>query len=158
MSLEINTAIYNSKGVDLSAVSSVASQILNNAKAQAQPQVQVIDYSKFNRATLGIDLYSSRTNAELQKQISLTQAGLYTQSVDVAKLNSQAALNLYSAETVAKNVALTQSVQQTELTPVKQIEEPKNIVELFNITDKNSNSHNGFNPFNTDEETADKKQ
>ena len=160
MSLNLNTALYYSKGVDLNNVNAVSNQILKSAQQKsAEPTVQAIDYSKFNRATLGIDLYSSRTNVDLQKQIALTQAGLYSKSVDVARLNAQAAMNLYSAQSVQKQVELTQSVAQAnELTPVKQLENNRNIVQLFNISDKNSNSQNSFNPFmNGEEATTDEK-
>ena len=153
MSLNLNTALYYSKGVDLNNVNAVSAQILKSAQQKStEPTVQAIDYSKFNRATLGIDLYSSRTNVDLQKQIALTQAGLYAQAVNIAKLNSQAAMNLYSAATVQKNVELTQSIQQTELIAPRKLEQQSNIIELFNIADKNSKSSNSFNPFNQDNE------
>jgi len=156
MSLNINTALYRANGVDINNAQAVASQILKSAQSNQQPQVQAIDYSKFNRAALGIDLYSSRTNVDLQKQIALTQAGLYAQAINVAKLNSQAAMNLYSATTVQKNVELTQSVQTTELNPPPKVEQQSNIVQLFNISDKNSHSSNGFNPFKANEEEVEK--
>ena len=152
--LNVNTAIYSAQGIDVNNVAKVSSQILKEASANAQPSVQAIDYSKFNRATLGIDLYSSRTNAQLQKQIAMTQAGLYAQAVDVAQLNSAAAASLYSASTVAKNVELTQSVQTNELIAPKQLEVETSKIQLFNISDKNSRSSNGFNPFEADEENA----
>jgi len=158
MSLNLNTALYRASGIDVNNVASVSGQILNNAQANSQIQVQAIDYSKFNRANLGIDLYSSRTNVDLQKQVALTQAGLYAQAIDVAKLNTQAAMNLYSASTVQKNVELTQSVQAVELNPPPKVEQQANIVQLFNISDKNSNSSNGFNPFKTDEEETDNQE
>ncbi len=154
--LNVNTALYSSQGVDINSVASVSSQILSNAKnqqvQQVQPQIQNIDYSKFNRSTLGIDLYSSRTNLDLQKQISMIQAGLYAQAINVAKLNSQAALNLYSAATVQENVEKMLSVQSNELTIPKTVEALPSRVELFNISDKNSKSSNGFNPFNMEKE------
>lgn len=155
MSLNVNTALYSLSGVDIDSVAKVKSQILSNNE---QANVKAIDYSKFNRATLGVDLYSSRTNVDLQKQIALTQAGLYAQAVNVAKLNSQAALNLYSANTVAKNVELAQSTQSAELSPVQRIEKAENTIQLFNINDKNSHSSNGFNPFEASpENTGDEK-
>ena len=82
--LNVNSAIYSRQGIDVNNVNKIASQIVKEA-SNNQPTVQAIDYSKFNRATLGIDLYSSRTSADLQKQIAMTQAGLYAQAVDVAK-------------------------------------------------------------------------
>ncbi len=159
MSLGINNAIYSFQGIDTKNVGNISAQILNEAqKATKEVKVEGFDYSKFNRANLGVDLYSSRTNPELQKQIALTQAGLYLQSINVAKLNSQAALNLYSANTVQKQVELTQSVQSNELVAPKALEKPESNVQLFNISDKNSNSSNGFNPFETTENNASKEK
>ena len=154
MSLNLNTALYALNGVDVNSVNSVAKGILN-AESKAQPTVQNIDYSKFNRAALGVDLYSSRTNVDLQKQVAMIQAGLYAKAVDVAMLNSSAAANLYSAQTVQKNVELTQSITQgADLTAPKQSEANRNFIELFNITDKNSNASSGFNPFQAGEEVS----
>lgn len=158
MSLNLNTALYGLSGVDVSNVNRVAKDILGG-KQNSEASVKAIDYSKFNRATLGVDLYSSRTDVELQKQIALTQAGLYAKAVDVAKLNSAAAMNLYSAQTVQKNVELTQSTAQgAELQAPKQLEANGNVIHLFNISDKNSNSSNGFNPFEADEEKSSREE
>ena len=154
MGLNVNTTLYSMQGVDVSSVNSVANRILAQSanQAKAEPVVKGIDYTKFNRNTLGVNLYSSRTNVDLQKQISQIQAGLYAKSVDVSRLNSAAAQNLYSAASVQKNVELTQSIQQTELTSPKQLDEQQiNIIELFNISDKNSSS-SGFNPFEEKEQ------
>ncbi len=154
MNLNVNTALYNTKGVDVQSVASVSNRILANSQDK-QATVQAIDYSKFNRATLGVDLYSNRTTPELQKQIALTQAGLYVQAINVAKLNSAAAQNLYSAATVQKNVELTQSVaEKADLESPKKVEENQNVIQLYNTQDKNPNSHNGFNPFRWSEEAA----
>ena len=96
-----------------------------------------------------------KADIELQKQIALTQAGLYAQAVNVAKLNSSAAANLYSANTVQRNVELTQStIANNELAPVKKLEQNSNTIELLNVADKNSNSSNGFNPFKSSDEKS----
>lgn len=154
MNVNLNNAIYAKQGIDINNVDKASAQILKSA-ADNQPKVQSIDYSKFNRAALGIDLYSSRTNVELQKQIALTQAGLYAQAINVAKLNSSAAANLYSANTVQRNVELTQStIANNELAPVKKLEQNSNTIELLNVADKNSNSSNGFNPFKSSDEKS----
>ena len=155
MNVGLNTALYNAQGVDLINVEKVASDILNSAKKQ-EPAVKAIDYSKFNRASLGIDLYSSRTNAQLQKQIATTQAGLYLQSIDVSQLNSNAAANLYNAVNTQKNVSLTQSIQNIEIEPVKSLEKPENKTQVYTAKDSASNSSSGnFNPFaNTGKNTT----
>ena len=151
MSLNVNTSLYSLYGVDANNVDKITSKILS--KKQETPAVKEIDYSKFNRRTLGIDLYSNRTNVDLQKQISLTQAGLYAKSINVAQLNSSAAANLYSASTVAKNVELTQSINlNTEIIAPKQIEKAQTVLETSNIKDKHPSSSNGFNPFSSGEE------
>lgn len=155
--LNVNSALYTSKGIDTQSVQAVSKQILNNSK-NAEPVVSGIDYSKFNRATLGVDLYSSRTNTELQKQIALTQAGLYAKAVNVAKLNAMAAANLYSASTVQKNVEMTQSKAISELNPAIEAQKQANVIQLFAASDKNSNSSNGFNPFRAEKEENSKEE
>ena len=155
--LNVNsTKLYSLNGVDTASVAKVSSEIL--ARSNAEPKVVSIDYSKFNRATLGVDLYSSRTSTQLQKQIALTQAGLYAQSVNVAKLNSFAAANLYSAATVQKNVELTQSTTVNELASPRAIEESNQKVEFFNILDGSSNSSNGYNPFGEESSDSEKSE
>ncbi len=119
MALNVNSALYGAQGIDAASVTSVSKQILNT------PEVKSIDFSKFNRASQGIDLYSSRTNVDLQRQIALTQAGLYVHSVNVAKLNSNAAANLYSGS----KVGISQSTKE-----------------------KHPDSSNGFNPFSKKEQ------
>ncbi len=151
--LNVNSAIYSANGVDVNNVAKVASQILETS-SKSEPKVQAIDYSKFNRATLGIDLYSSRTNSDLQRQIALTQAGLYTKAVDIAQLNSAAAASLYSANQVAKNVEMAQSVQAQEIIAPKQLSQEISNIQVFESSDKNSNSSNSFNPFNANEENG----
>ena len=116
---------------------------------------ETIDYSKFNRANLGIDLYSSRIQPELQKQIALTQKGLYIQAIDVQKLNSSAAINLYNPRTVQKNVELTQSINQGELIAPKVLKKSDNSINLSNITD--SSKENGYNPFSSGHATDEKE-
>lgn len=161
MALELNTALYSLNGVDTASVNKVANDILAKSNA-SNTAVKAIDYSKFNRATLGLDLYSSRTDVDVQKQVALTRAGLYAQSINVAKLNSQAAQSLYSAANVQKQVSLTQSansLQGADLVAPKKIAEYKNDIELYNVADKNANSSNGFNPFSAaKEETVEKDE
>ena len=151
--LNVNSAIYSANGVDVNNVAKVASQILETS-SKSEPKVQSLDYSKFNRATLGVDLYSSKVNSDLQRQIALTQAGLYTKAINAAQLNSAAAASLYSANQVAKNVEMAQSVQAQELIAPKQLSQETSNIQVFNTQDKNSNSSNSFNPFNANEENG----
>ena len=57
MALNVNTNLYKLNGVDAASVAKVSQEIFNNAQTKSnQPQVIGLDYSKFNRAALGIDL------------------------------------------------------------------------------------------------------
>ncbi len=151
MGLSANRALYSIKGIDIQSVNEVARDILS----KKEPSIETIDYSKFNRANLGIDLYSSRIQPELQKQIALTQKGLYIQAIDVQKLNSSAAINLYNPRTVQKNVELTQSINQGELIAPKVLKKSDNSINLSNITD--SSKENGYNPFSSGHATDEKE-
>lgn len=159
MSLNVNTALYSLYGVDVNNVEKIASKILKQNQQQT-PVVKEIDYSKFNRQNLGINLYSNRTDVSLQKQISMTQAGLYLKAVNIAQLNSAAAASLYSASAVQKNVELTQSLNiNTDITAPKKLEKIVSDIQVFNTQDKNSKSSNSFNPFSSKEEAQeDNKQ
>ncbi len=150
--LNVNRALYSISGVDVNNVEKTANQILQKSaisqnKENQIPAIEAIDFSKFNRVNLGVDLYSKRTDVNLQKQISLTQAGLLNQTIDVSKLNALAAQNLYSAANVRRNVELTQSVEQNDILKPQSIKKQTSNIQLFNISDKNSNAKNGYNPF-----------
>lgn len=155
MSVNFNSNyLYSLNGVDSAAVANVSNKILKNA---SNNQVASIDYSKFNRANLGVDLYSNRTNVEVQKQISMLNAGLYAKAVNVAKLNATAAASLYSANQVQKQVELTQSTASNEVISARATEDNDLGVKLFNIADKHNSSSNGFNPFAAGEEKENEK-
>ncbi|MBR1616847.1 hypothetical protein IJ670_01715 [bacterium] len=159
--MNLNTNLYNLNGVDVASVNKVTGQILKNAQNNTENKVNVeaIDYSKFNRKTLGIDLYSSRTSTDVQKQIAMLHAGLYAKNIDVTQMNSYAAAALYGAAATNKGSELASDY---ELASPKKIEEDnKRLVEFFNIQDGNSNSSNGYNPFmrtESSDETKGEKQ
>ncbi len=59
-----------------------------------------VDYSKgdiqgFTRRTLGIDLYSQKTDLDIQRQIALTNAGLIVNPMNLSSVKS---LNVIAAE------------------------------------------------------------
>lgn len=158
MNISLDTALYNSQGIDTNNVEAVTKQILQSSGGK-QVTVQGLDYSKFNRATLGIDLYSSRTNTDIQKQIAMLQAGLYAKNIDTSSLNAIAAQALYAASASQNNPALVQATLGEELKQVPILEPSNNIYEINSTNDKNSHSANTYNPFtntNEDEENQER--
>lgn len=153
--LDLSTNLYARYGVDVDNISKVTQGILNSSQNTVKDvQVQSIDYSKFNRQTLGVDLYSSKTDVDLQKQIALTQAGLYAKSINVAQLNSAAAQSLYSANNVQRNVELAQSVSTNEIQPDSETKELKSPIKTFKTSDE-GNSSPKENPFLMQESNSD---
>lgn len=104
MSINGLTAKYN--GIDINNVGNVTSGILASLENKTV-DVSKADLTKFTRAKQGVDLYSNKVDLDVQRQIAITNAGLYNQQASlqsVQALNAQAAAQLYSPNTVAKNV------------------------------------------------------
>ncbi len=89
--------------IDSAAIKEVAGQIFANAEKKDIQNTFKLDYSKFNRPTLGADLYGSKLSIEQIQQISVRNAGLDTnfqqnQTIvaSVQYLNRAAALGTYA--------------------------------------------------------------
>ena len=88
--------------IDSQALSRVSEQILNPNKEQTI-DVSKLDLSKFNRVSLGTDLYAARTNGEVALQASkaVTDFGVNLSSTfnsNIQYLNSQAAQSLFTSK------------------------------------------------------------
>ena len=102
MNFGINNGI---SAIDSAAIKEVAGQIFSNAQKK-DFQAFNLDYSKFNRPTLGADLYNSKLTIEQIQQISIRNAGLDTnfqqnQAIvaSLQYLNKAAALGTYAMPT-----------------------------------------------------------
>ncbi len=100
MNFGINKGI---SAIDSAAINEVASQIFANAEKKDVQNNFKVDYSKFNRPSLGADLYSSKLSIEQIQQISVRNAGLDTnfqqnQAIvaSIQYLNKAAALGTYA--------------------------------------------------------------
>ena len=100
MDFGINKGI---SAIDSAAIKEVAGQIFSNAEKKDLQNTFKVDYSKFNRPTLGADLYSSKLSIEQIQQISVRNAGLDTNfqqnqaiAASVQYLNRAAALGTYA--------------------------------------------------------------
>ena len=99
MNFGINKGI---SAIDSAAIKEVAGQIFSNA-TKKDVQTFNIDYSKFNRASLGVDLYGSNLDINQVQQIAVRNAGLdlnfqQNQAIvaSVQYLNRIAALGTYA--------------------------------------------------------------
>ncbi len=72
MNFSINNGI---SAIDSAAIKEVAGQIFSNA-TKKDVQAFKVDYSKFNRASLGADLYGSNLDINQVQQIAVRNAGL----------------------------------------------------------------------------------
>lgn len=100
----VNHANYGKQAIDTQALAKVSEQILN-PNNQKTVDVASLDLSKFNRVSLGTDLYAARTNGEVALQASkaATDFGVNLSqnfSQNVQYLNAQAAQSLFSAKEV----------------------------------------------------------
>ena len=102
MSINGLTAKYN--GIDVANVAKVTSDIFTSLENKTV-DVAKVDLTKFTRATQGVDLYSSKVDLDVQRQIAMTNAGLMDGSSalqSVQLLNAQAAAQVYSPKTIEK--------------------------------------------------------
>lgn len=106
-------------GIDSQALAKVKEQIFNPAKENTV-DISKLNLNKFNRVSLGTDLYAERTNGQVALQASkgVTDFDLNLSkafSANVQYLNSQAAQSLFtSKENTGKVVISVDSVTNTD--------------------------------------------
>jgi len=150
---------YN--GIDINSVGKVTADILASLENKTV-DVAKADLTKFTRQTQGVDLYSNKVSLDVQRQISMTNAGLLDttsalQSVQL--LNSQAAAQLYNPNTVAKNVEGKLHVNaNAEMETFKEVGEVQNFMNVFETQkDKKGSNPFSFNQSANEEGKEEKK-
>lgn len=96
---------YNqiSNGIDAAALKEVTQQIFQRANAQNTSALSNVDLTKFNRLTLGTDLYSGKVDASTASQIAMTKLGMQVNLSEKA-LNSLKYLSSEASKSIFKNV------------------------------------------------------
>ncbi len=162
--MSLNIANYaariNPSFIDNGAVKDITNQILN-AEAKKTVDLDSLNLSKFKRADLGVDLYSSRTDAQKATQIALRNAGLdvnLNQNLiaNVQYLNTQAAVSTHQnvAKQVEGKIALpTVEGAQQSLKEVFALPAAAQVIESQN-TNKDKK---GSNPFSYHQPAANKQ-
>ena len=142
----VNHARIGAPAIDTQALAKVSEQILNPNNDKTI-DVSKLDLSKFNRASLGTDLYAARTNGEvaLQAAKAATDFDLKLSqsfSQNVQYLNAQAAQSLFT-------VKETNGLAAISIENNTQINEKEIIIEAtqVNETKDMDKDKKGSNPF-----------
>lgn len=149
MNFGINNGI---SAIDSAAIKEVAGQIFSNA-TKKDAQTFKVDFSKFNRASLGADLYGSNLNIDQIQQISVRNAGLdlnfqQNQAIvaSVQYLNKAAAYNTYGVPlNMDGKINLPQEESRQDLNTKSLFEVSTMVNETQNLFDNNEKQ--GSNPF-----------
>ncbi|MBQ9246616.1 hypothetical protein IJ182_10160 [bacterium] len=142
----LSSANSNRSIIDQQALARVKEQIFNPNNDKTV-DVSKLDLSKFNRVSLGTDLYAARTNGEVALQASKAATDFGVQlsnsfNANVQYLNSQAAQSLFTSKEntgkVVVNLDNTQPVMGNEAVVAS-----SHIVEAQNM----KQDKRGQNPF-----------
>lgn len=159
MSLSVSYNQNINNGVDTAALKEVAKQIFQRANSKVSNDLSNYDLTKFNRVTLGTDLYSGKINALTANQIAMTKSGMQVTLSENA-LNSLKYLSSEASKSIFKNVDGKISIAET-----KEIVEKTKVValpsfgKLVETADLGSDKR-GSNPFYKGEllKTTEKKE
>ncbi len=140
----INSSSQSKSVIDTAALARVKEQILNSDNTI---NTSKLDLSKFNRVSLGTDLYASKTSSEtaLQAAKASVDYGINFSeafSSNVQYLNSQAAQSLFTSKenngTAAISIENAQTVSEEQvITAASQVAETQDM----------NNDKRGSNPF-----------
>ncbi|MEI8129508.1 MAG: hypothetical protein WCG95_07835 [bacterium] len=102
------------KGIDVASLKEVTQQIFQRANSQPT-ELSNLDLTKFNRVTLGTDLYSGKVDVSTARQIAMTNSGmqvnLSTNAVNSLKyLSSEASKSIFKNVDGKINIATTQDI------------------------------------------------
>lgn len=101
MSLSVSYNQNIKSGIDSAALREVTQQIFQRATGKTA-ELTSLDLSKFDRPTIGTDLYSSKVDVDTARQIAVANSGMNVKLSEKALeslkyLNSQASKNTLSA-------------------------------------------------------------
>lgn len=103
MSLSVSYNQNINSGIDTAALKEVAKQIFQRAESKTSDISNTFDLTKFNRASLGTDLYGGKVDALTANQIAMTKAGMQV-SLSENALNSLKYLNGQASKSIFQNI------------------------------------------------------
>jgi len=145
MSLSVSYNKNFNSGIDTAALKEVTQQIFQRANTQ-NSALSSLDLTKFNRVTLGTDLYSGKVNAATANQIAMAKVDMNV-NLSQNALNSLKYLSSEASKSVFKAVDGKISLPETKEVTEKQ---QKSILPIFGrlteAADLDSDKK-GSNPF-----------
>lgn len=145
MSLSVSYNQINS-GIDTAALKEVTQQIFQRANAKTSSALDNLDLTKFNRVSLGTDLYSGKIDTTTARQIAMNNSGMQVNLSENA-LNSLKYLGSVASNSIFKtvdgkvNVPTTAEIAERQTT--SQLPAFGQLTEAANL----DSDKNGSNPF-----------
>lgn len=145
MSLSVSYNQNINSGIDTASLKEVTQQIFQRANSQNSILAKA-DLTKFNRATLGTDLYSGKVDASMARQIAMTNSGMQVNLSENA-LNSLKYLSSEASKSIFQNVDGKINIAETkEVTEKTKTTELPAFGQLTETADLDSDKK-GSNPF-----------
>lgn len=157
--MAFNVSGYNqNNGIDTASINDVAKQIFKRAQSK-ETTVENIDFTKFNRVSLGSDLYSGNMDSDAARQIALNKAGLQVQ-LNSNALNSLKYLNSEASKNIFKNVDGKVSIKTTDDIKEKQnLDTTKTTLPIFGtLVEKAEFSSDSNNSGSSGQQTSKSKK
>lgn len=146
MSLNVSYNQNINSGIDSASLKEVAKQIFQRADAKSSDISTKFDLTKFNRGSLGTDLYSGKVDASTANQIAMTKVGMQV-SLSSEALNSLKYLSSEASKTIFKDVDGKIVIPETkEIAEKAKIAVLPNFGKLVETLDLGSDKR-GSNPF-----------
>jgi len=145
MSLNVSYNQNYSSGIETASIREITQQIFQRASVKTAETAN-LDLTKFNRVTLGTDLYSGKVDAATANQIAMTKTGMQV-SLSTEALNSLKYLSSEASKSVFKDVDGKVAIAET-----KEIADKTKVValptfgKLIETTETGSDKQNS-NPF-----------
>lgn len=155
MSLSVSYNQINN-GVDVNSLREVTRQIFQRANTQ-NSALSTVDLTKFNRVSLGTDLYGAKVDAATANQIAMAKSGMQVNLSEKA-LDSLRYLSSEASKTVLKNIEGKIAIAETAEITAKQ--KVSNVVAFGKLTESATldSDKRGSNPFYRGELLAVKKE
>lgn len=121
MSLSVSYKQNINSGIDTASLKEVTQQIFQRANSNSA--LSNLDLTKFNRVTLGTDLYSGRVDASTARQIAMTNSGMQVNLSSDAQnslkyLSSEASKSIFKSVDGKINIAETKEISERTKTVV----------------------------------------
>ena len=153
--MNVNGINSSNNLIDAASASQLSEQLFT-ALSKKSVDYSKQDLSKFTRASLGVDLYSSKTDISVQRQIAMANSGAFENEMNltsVQALNSFAAQQLYTSAVTEKiGGKMTIDSTQSEIEFVSKTEDVSNLMNVFETNkDKKDSNPFDFSEFNSNE-------